>query len=558
MIRRLSGVAVVASLAALMSLAATATPAQAFSGGSGSALTDPANAEKVKTILRTIQTDPAATAGTTAAQVTEGMTYARSAAALLPQAAMVASVIVVGGYTGWKIGSPAGGYIYKRLTGDTYGGTPPSGTTQWMSVCSTAYQTANNVTCGANSISVTGFDLAGTATSGSSWTGPGYYLKNTTWGERYCSPAGLSGCTRDTTWSTQALAFESAATGRMVEQYAAAAACGTSGGYTLSGCHVFLRNPAQMKANIRVDTDTSAGYAAAANKIDNGSWTVPDTTTSDQLSAALQALGAFDTTTGTAAQEAAIKAINAQLADTPLEVGTITLPDPEPDETVNEYLARLRALGWLGTATVTAYAGETSGYADYDPRYGPDTPVRIKLGSTGTWRYLPAPAWAGSPSISEATWPDPTNPPKVEKNGNVYITKNPLLDSGSVAVPSVGGGGDCDGYLTADFDLSPIMDIDYGDKFPFGVFPWAADQWDIFDVTAVAPAWTIPVMGPDSWTADYEIDLEPFSPYMSTMRTVLAWVLWVGSLWYLATTFLGIRSTGNPADAVDDYLDQVI
>jgi hypothetical protein len=243
-------------------------------------------------------------------------------------------------------------------------------------------------------------------------------------------------------------------------------------------------------------------------------------------------------------------------------LGTITLPAPDANETVHAYRDRLRALGWLGALTVASPVSDAS-----SPLWGPLAPrlVRVRPG-TGTEEALTMPGWApvGYAGPAATDWPD--NPPTVGLNDPVEITPNistaDPVDT-DTATPPVGldAGGSLGSCVHSDYgsiDVSPITAFDYGSKFPFGVFGWVSDQWDAINVSAVAPAWSIPVYGADGWTADYDIDLAPFSPYMAIMRTVLAWVMWVGSLWFIATSFLGIRGSGNPADAIDDYLDQIV
>ena len=53
---------------------------------------------------------------------------------------------------------------------------------------------------------------------------------------------------------------------------------------------------------------------------------------------------------------------------------------------------------------------------------------------------------------------------------------------------------------------------------------------------------------------DFEFDLGFFDTYMSTIRTLLAWLLWIGAVWYVGTSFLGIRGTGDPGGAIDEAL----
>lgn len=242
-----------------------------------------------------------------------------------------------------------------------------------------------------------------------------------------------------------------------------------------------------------------------------------------------------------------------------VELGTLTLPQPEEGETALEYRARLRALGFLGTITLTEAAELPE--LDYPAVWGPLEPVRIKIGSPTTttieldvpWPYQPGDpdTELGRPTI------DQDEPIEIEYVPDTTTPRDP--DEGETFPPGMGvpggGGGTCDPWLSAELDLSPLLDLELGDSFPFGVPAWLVDQADQLVASPEAPSWAINV---PSVGADYEIDLEPFDDYMSTMRTVLSWLLWVGTVWYVGASVLGFRGTGNPAEAMDDYIDGIV
>lgn len=201
-------------------------------------------------------------------------------------------------------------------------------------------------------------------------------------------------------------------------------------------------------------------------------------------------------------------------------------------------------MGMTGSITYT-YLPEFGG----DPGKGPDAPVRVRIPKPGGgYKDVPVP------------YPDPGDPAVPERmppDDDIEIFLNPP-DWPLVPPDGPGGGspGDCDHAAIGTIDPSPITDIDYGSKFPFGVFVLAANTLDDLTGSAIAPVFSIPV---PSVGEDYgPIDLDPFSPYMSTMRTVLAWVIWIGGLWWLGTSLLGFKSSGHPGDAASDYLDEVI
>lgn len=222
-------------------------------------------------------------------------------------------------------------------------------------------------------------------------------------------------------------------------------------------------------------------------------------------------------------------------------------PDPLPlelqaaiaNETTVEYLERMGITGDGYAITYTELPAELG-----DPLRGPDAPVRVTIPKPGGGtRKVPVPYPGDSPA------PERVEPPNEETPVEITVEVNPP------GMPPVGGGGGCDPWLSADPDFGPVTDIDWGDKFPFGIFAWAGTLLDTLTTSAVAPGWSHPM--PDVGThpvPDYAWDLDFFDSYMSIWRTMLAWVMWVGALWYLGTSMLGFRTGGNPGDAVDDVL----
>jgi hypothetical protein len=218
----------------------------------------------------------------------------------------------------------------------------------------------------------------------------------------------------------------------------------------------------------------------------------------------------------------------------------IELLQPLVGETYANYLARLQAQGYVGTATRT-HLSESAG----DPAMGPNGIARLRVQSrTGTVNVYRPSAWpsTGVEISADSDLDIATNPDSYTEGGTTPGTPLP---------PVGGGGGTCDGYMTAAVDLTPLTQLNFGNKFPFGLFGWFADIIDQIVAAPDAPSWSFDF----DWLnidADYVVDLEAFDPYMERIRTLLSWVMWAGAIWFAATSLLGIRNTGDPGAAVDD------
>lgn len=227
----------------------------------------------------------------------------------------------------------------------------------------------------------------------------------------------------------------------------------------------------------------------------------------------------------------------------------LLLPAPELNETYDHYLARLRAIGWVGTATVAVL--DTA-----DPAVGPDAVSTVQV---------PRPAGSATPvrTLSPATWPTPL--PRVKPDDPITFKKNPTT---SEPVPEPPGGtpaappGGCGGYLTASFNLTPLTQLDVGTRFPFGVFGYLYGIVEMFNVDPVTPSFDFQFdhIGGNPGTPEtpvpggghYEHDLSVFDPYMATIRLLLAFMVWVGGLWWLATHLLGFKAAGDLGDGFDE------
>lgn len=250
-----------------------------------------------------------------------------------------------------------------------------------------------------------------------------------------------------------------------------------------------------------------------------------------------------------------------------LEVGTIVLPAPEPNETVVAYRQRLRELGWLGTATTATALDDSE-----SPAFGPGSPreLRIRPGET-TEEIVRMPGWApvgyAGPSLED--WPDnpaqfaPGDPIEFTPNVGTATAVDPTTALAPPGLDPAIGSSECEPFEGAEIDLHPLLDLTHGAKFPFGMFTWATDAFAIFDVAPVAPSahFEFPEIGSEDGPVgsfavpgggDYDVELSAFDDHMATIRGLLSFALWIGSIWYAASTFLGIKFGGNPGDAVDE------
>jgi hypothetical protein len=231
-------------------------------------------------------------------------------------------------------------------------------------------------------------------------------------------------------------------------------------------------------------------------------------------------------------------------------VATFPLVQPLVNETYPDYLDRLRALGWLGSATSTVAAeGDTL------PQMGPQGIVRLRIGQN---TYRPT------------AWPSPA--PQWNVNVDVSVTYNPAdlpeapgggepLPPGSggtgVPVPPAGPLGDwCEACPPVDF--SPLTDAPLGESFPFGVVPWLGEYVGSLTTTPDAPVFSFDFSSFEAGSfgpynlGTYEVDLDVLDAYMSIIRTILSWCIWIGGVWYFGSRLLGFRETGDPGAAVDE------
>lgn len=221
---------------------------------------------------------------------------------------------------------------------------------------------------------------------------------------------------------------------------------------------------------------------------------------------------------------------------------TFVLPQPAPNETYTAYTTRLAALGYLGTST-------EHDLSTADPLYGPSAPTRVQYtDQAGTVHTLDPLHW-------------PTSSPRVGTSAAVSIYVNPTTatpaptdlpptstDAGTI--PPAGG-----------IDFTPITSLSPGCSFPFGLFCYAHDVTEWFNVTAAAPDFTFTIpgvhigstyYGASSYT--YDVNLSGMNTYMSWIRALIAIAIWVGAVYYVAAKFLGFHAGGDPGEAMDEAL----
>jgi hypothetical protein len=236
-------------------------------------------------------------------------------------------------------------------------------------------------------------------------------------------------------------------------------------------------------------------------------------------------------------------------------VPTFALLKPLVNEPYPDYIARLQAEGWLGSAT-TVEVDETEAL----PQMGPEGVVSVRI---GTNVYRPT-SW---PSIS----------PRWNVNVNITVRYNPAdlpeAPGGGEPLPPGGGGGTGTGTgvpvpptgplgdwcpACPDVDFGPLTEADFGGAFPFGVLVWVGDTLGTLTTTADAPAFDFDYTETAAGSmgtynlGHYNVDLEVLDPYMSIIRTILSWCIWIGGIWWFGSRLLGFRETGDPGSAVDD------
>jgi hypothetical protein len=188
----------------------------------------------------------------------------------------------------------------------------------------------------------------------------------------------------------------------------------------------------------------------------------------------------------------------------------ILIPQPQPGETYNDYIARLNPQLQPEKVTLTD--------ASMDPDAGPNTVVTT----------APAPG---------SRLPPNTNTP-------VNVRVNPP----TAPIPAGPGGGDCDTNIGA-IDFSPLMGLDFGNRFPFGVFVFLWELLSEYEVGGGAPKWSLNLLPEGSFGSEngiiLNIDFGFLSPYIEPFRVVMLLLTFFGMLWFLATAAMKIQGDNS-------------
>jgi hypothetical protein len=546
--------------------AAGASPALAYQGDP---LTNPTNVPLEQSVLQDIDalptyspppgTNPATGSAYTATQVETGIAEADTIAGTLPDLG-VAGLAVGALYTGWKIGTPLGNWIYEKITGDTGAaavGISPTWTFAGVTAPGTHGQANGSCTnSGSTATTQNAQGVAGSVLFGATGTYPnctivaGGYFET---GFEYVAGVGsvfdsswTSGCScansqqADSTQPGGILANEAAST---PQHYA------------------ILRSYNMMLRSLNVQASNATEYAGAAKQDNETGWdnqaSVPSSTQVQQ--GMKTGCGAGEApSTWTAAQAAChayiLKIINDNGGDT--SGSTVTggtssstggttfapfyLPTVLPGETYQEYFNRLAARTWLGAASAT---DDPMAYPAGSPatQLAPGSVTQITTGTSTIVLYDPS---TGQPNA----WP--TNAPQISTQTQPVSTEK-VPDTW---VPSPGGG-------NGSLDFSPFTSMSSTCNFPFGVLCWVTGSVHAMDTTPVAPElnWTLPnvdmgPLGTMTMGQHYDVNLASTSmdTYMGWIRDIESWVLWLGTIWYVGSRLLGLKGGGDPTDAVDE------
>lgn len=230
----------------------------------------------------------------------------------------------------------------------------------------------------------------------------------------------------------------------------------------------------------------------------------------------------------------------------------LELPSPLGGETYDAYLARLRAIGWVGTAIVI----ELDGLAAV-PQLGPDAPATIE---TPTGSSTTTVQRVGAPWLAPRVYPSETirftkNPPNTPSVPATGVPIPPFLP------PDPGGPDECPCPI-APFDFSPLEVENVCTKFPFGAFCWISDQVALFDGAAEAPHVTFThaalvsdlyVLPADTFRFDVDLAATPaaITDWFPFIRNLLGFTVWIVGLWLLGRRLLGVN-TPDAMGATDD------
>jgi len=219
----------------------------------------------------------------------------------------------------------------------------------------------------------------------------------------------------------------------------------------------------------------------------------------------------------------------------------IYFPQPLPGETVTEYAERLRSKKWLGTISITDHDMSTYPSGSAARQQQPGTLLSVSTATDTATLYDTA-------TGSEVPWP--TNPPIIPDQTTAVV----LDEVPATWTPEPGAGGGIN---------MPTMNLPdcTTPKFPFAFICWAQAVTGWFNVTPDAPDFdfTIPDQTVGGHTyhvgSHYDVDLNVMDGYMSTFRSILSVVIWVGGIYWLAVKLLGFHPGGDPGEAIDEGIE---
>lgn len=199
------------------------------------------------------------------------------------------------------------------------------------------------------------------------------------------------------------------------------------------------------------------------------------------------------------ANEEAVEWVNEQLGAP--EIGSFAIPAPEVGETYDTYVARLVALGHVGTITRVDLT---------------DTTMVATAGPNAVTGTIPATGTTVGPSSEIAVRVNPATAP-------------PIVEGG--------GGGSCESWTNPNLNLSPLQRAIPENTFPFYVPVWIYESVSNWVGTAVTPEFTLPFPGGN----EVEISLEMFDSAAAVIRPVILGV----SIVSLGLAFFSFANGGS-------------
>lgn len=175
----------------------------------------------------------------------------------------------------------------------------------------------------------------------------------------------------------------------------------------------------------------------------------------------------------------------------------LVIPAPNAGETAAAYLARLQALGLVGS--VTELTQETA-----SPWYGPDAVVSV----------APVPGT------------------RVEPGTTVTVVKNPA----TAANPGPTAPGGVSGPGIPAINLEPLRKASATDRFPFGVPAWVLGAMGGWGGAGNCPAWDFEF---PYWDQAVTLDMCVLQPGVDVVRPVVGFGAFVLCMWFFMGAALG-------------------